>query len=134
MLGGHTPRTQITVNLIINIVTLLASSLLLGFLKGYYDSLYVKTGEAAPRIIYWVYLFLGLVIIWQLLSMLINKRLKRKLGGWNKSGISVDSNISENVLLSQTTQRSLQYPDFDNIGSASVNQETTKILDKSARE
>lgn len=133
ILGGTTPDTQVNVNLTINVVTTLVSSLLLGFLNGFYDAQYNRTGEAAPPIIYLVYIFLGLVSLWQILSFLINMRLKRKLGGRKKGGISVDSNVNENALSSRSTQKSLPQADLDNIVPASVIEETTKILDTSPR-
>jgi hypothetical protein len=131
ILGGITPKTQIKVNLIINVVTLFASFLLLGFLKGYYDSLYEKTGELTPRIIYLVYIFLGLISAWQFLSLLINSKLNKKLARRNKASIPNGSSVSENDLSSPSTQRSLPQMDINNINSVNVTQRTTKILDKS---
>lgn len=133
ILGGNTPDTQVNVNLIINVVTTLASSLLLGFLNGYYDSLYEKTGQTAPPVIYLVYIFLGLVTAWQFLSFLINMRLKRKLSGRNKGDVSVDSSASQNALPSGSTQKSLPQADFDDIVPASVTEDTTRILSESPR-
>jgi hypothetical protein len=133
LLGGSSPRTQIKVNLIINVVTVFVSALLLGFLNGYYDSLRERTGEAAPRIIYLVYIFLGLVTAWQLLGFLINLRLKRKLDGMRKGKTGAEPSVDENGLPSPPTQRSLTRGDFDNVGPASVTQHTTKILDKTPR-
>jgi hypothetical protein len=132
ILGGNTPDTQINVNLIINVLTTLASSLLLGFLNGYYDALYERTGEAAPPVIYLVYIFLGLVATWQFLSFLINMRLKRKLSGRKKGG-TVDASVDKNGVLSESTQNSLPEANFDNIVPASVVEDTTKMLDKSPR-
>lgn len=131
ILGGSSPKTQVTVNLIINIVTLFASFLLLGFLKGYYDSLYTKTGELTPRIIYLVYIFLGLISAWQFLSLLINSKLKTKLAGRKKGAISIDSSVNENNLSMPSTQRSLPQMEISNINSVNTTQRTTKILDKS---
>src|SRR5215208_6070116 len=84
LLGGGGARGQIKFNLVINTLTGLASSLLLGFLNGHYDALSAKTGEAPPRVIYYVYVFLGLVFVWQLLGFLINTRLLKRLYGEKK--------------------------------------------------
>ncbi|HEY6190559.1 MAG TPA: hypothetical protein VIW80_23105 [Pyrinomonadaceae bacterium] len=134
MLGGSTPDTQVNFNLIISGATTIISTLLLGFLNGYYDSLYERTGQTAPPIIYLVYIFLALVSVWQLLSFLINVRLKRKLGGRKEGALAVDSNASEDAQLSRSTQKSLPQANFDNIVPASVIEDTTKILDKYPRE
>jgi hypothetical protein len=133
ILGGSTPDTQVNVNLVINVVTTLASSLLLGFLNGYYDSLHARTGESAPPVIYLVYIFLGLVSAWQFLSFLINLRLKRKLGSRRDISVSADSSGTENALPSRSTQKSLPQADFDSIVPASVVEDTTKILDAPQR-
>src|SRR5215203_4420569 len=69
LLGGASPRAQIRLNLIINTVTGLAAALLLGFLNGHYDALHTRTGEDPPRVIYYVYVFLGLVLIWQFFGL-----------------------------------------------------------------
>jgi hypothetical protein len=133
VLGGSTPETQVNVNLTINVVTALISSLLLGFLNGYFDAQYERTGQAAPPIIYLVYIFLALVSIWQFLSFLIGMRLKRKLGGRKKGGVSVDESADENALSSRSTQKSLPQADYENIVPASVTEDTTRILDDSLR-
>lgn len=133
ILGGSTPDTQVNVNLIISGATTIISTLLLGFLNGYYDSLYERTGQTAPPIIYLVYIFLALVSVWQLLSFLINVRLKRKLGGRQKGSLAVDSDASADAQLSRSTQKSLPQANFDNVVPASVVEDTTKILDKYPR-
>jgi uncharacterized membrane protein YuzA (DUF378 family) len=133
LLGGSRPETQVNVNLIINLVTSIISSLLLGFLNGYYDALHARTGEAAPPIIYLVYIFLGLVSVWQFLSFLIGMRLKSKLSGRKKDAPSVNSSASENTLSSGATQKSLPQADFENIVPTSVTEDTTRFLDKLPR-
>lgn len=133
ILGGNTPDTQVKINLTINVVTILASSLLLGFLNGYYDSLYEKTGQSAPTVIYLVYIFLGLVMAWQLLSFIINARLKKKLSGRKKGGVSTEAEANEKAVSSGSTQKSLPQADFENIVPASVIEDTTKMLDKVPR-
>ncbi|HVG34850.1 MAG TPA: hypothetical protein VM911_17400 [Pyrinomonadaceae bacterium] len=132
-LGGSTPETQVNINLIINAVTAFASSLLLGFLNGYFDAQFERTGQSAPPIIYLVYIFLALVFIWQFLSFVINTRLKKKLGGRKKGGASTEQSADENALSSRSTQKSLPQADFENVVPASVAEDTTRILDESLR-
>jgi hypothetical protein len=133
ILGGNKPETQVNINLIINIVTTFASCLLLGFLNGYYDSLYEKTGQKAPTVIYLVYIFLGLIAAWQTLGFLVNSRLKKKLSARKKGEATFDSSAGEEALASGSTQKSLPQADFDNIVPASVVEDTTKMLDKVPR-
>ena len=133
LLGGSSPDAQVNINLAINIATILVSTLLLGFLNGYYDSLQTRTGESAPSIIYLVYIFLGVISGWQFLSLLVNVRLKRKLSGRKKGEAPVESNNDEKPLSSGTTQKSLPEPDFDNLAPGSVTEDATQILDASPR-
>jgi hypothetical protein len=133
VLGGSTPETQVNVNLIINAVTAFVSSLLLGFLNGYFDAQYERTGQSAPPIIYLVYIFLALVFVWQFVSFAINTRLKRKLSGRKKGGVSVEQSVDENALSSRSTQKSLPQADFENVVPATVVEDTTRILDESPR-
>jgi len=133
LLGGSTPETQINVSLTINAVTAFVSSLLLGFLNGYFDAQYERTGQSAPPIIYLVYIFLALVFIWQFLSFVIGTRLKKKLSGRKKVLASVEQSADENVVPTRSTQKPLPQADFENVVPASVAEETTKILDESLR-
>lgn len=134
MLGGSSPRTQVKVGLWINFGTLLVSGLLLGFLKGHYDGLFEKTGQPAPRIIYLVYMFLGLVSAWQLLGLLINTRLKKKLDGRERAESPAGSKSSEDAVPPQTTRRSLEPADAAGETPVKAEQGTTKILNKAPRE
>lgn len=134
MLGGSSPQTQVKVGFYINFVTLIISGLLLGFLKGHYDAQFDKTGETAPRIIYLVYTFLLLVSAWQLLGLVINARLKKKLGGGNRENVAPDSKSGEVVLPSPPTQRSLKHADAADEITPRAEQEPTKILNKVPRE
>ena len=133
ILGGSTPETQVNVNLTINVVTAFISSLLLGFLNGYFDAQYERTGQGAPPIIYLVYIFLALVAVWQFLSFVIGRRLKKKLAGRKKGGPSVEQSVDENGVSSRSTQKSLPQADFENVVPASVAEDTTRILDESLR-
>jgi uncharacterized membrane protein YuzA (DUF378 family) len=133
LLGGSAPETQVNVNLTISIVTTIISAGLLGFLNGYYDALYARTGQSPPTVIYLVYIFLGLVAVWQFLSCLINIRLKRKLSGARAVGPVVEAGAEAEALSSRPTQKSLPQADLDSTVPPSVVEETTKILDKLPR-
>jgi len=133
LLGGSNPETQVNVNLIINAVTAFVSSLLLGFLNGYFDAQYDRTGQSAPPIIYLVYIFLALVFVWQFVSFIINTRLKKKLGGRKKGAVLVEQSADENALSSRSTQKSLPRADFENVVPASFVEDTTRILDEAPR-
>ena len=134
MLGGSSPRTQVKVSLAINLLTLIVSGLLLGFLKGHYDAQFEKTGETTPRIIYLVYIFLGLVSVWQLLGLIVNNRLERKLDGRKREKVPPGSKSVEDALPSPTTLRSLKPADTADEVPARIEQGTTKILNKAPRE
>ena len=137
LLGGASPRAQLKLNLGIHVVTGLASAFLLGFLNGHYDALYAKTGEAPPSIINYVYVFLGLVFVWQLLGFLINTRLLKRLYGEKKKKKkalpAAAPGAEAKTVASPTTQRSLEPGHPDPAGPESVTQHTTKILDKLPR-
>lgn len=76
ILGISRPEKQFNVTLTIDLVTSIVSGLLMVFLMGYLDGRYHRTGIPAPPIVYLVYLFLGLVSAWQLLSFIIGLKLK----------------------------------------------------------
>ena len=134
LLGGASPKAQIKLNLGINIVTGLASAFLLGFLNGHYDALYVRTGETPPSIINYVYVFLGLVFVWQLLGLLINARLLKRLYGEKKKALPAAAPSAEvKAVASPPTQKSLEPGHLDAVAPDSVTQQTTKILDKLPR-
>jgi len=132
LLGGASPRAQVKFNIVINTLTGLASSLLLGFLNGHYDALREKTGEAPPRVIYYVYVFLGLVFVWQFFGLLVNARLGKKLDGEKKKPLPAAAPGADAVA-PPPTRKSLQTGQLDPNGPESVTQQTTKILDKLPR-
>ncbi|HKO98482.1 MAG TPA: hypothetical protein VJU86_15905 [Pyrinomonadaceae bacterium] len=129
LLGGQKPETQATVNLVINVVTALISSLLLGFLNGYYDALYSRTGESPPSVIYLVYVFLGLVTLWQVFSFLIGVRLRNKI----KARIQAEPQQESISSAANFEQRSLPKPDHESF-VGSVTEDKTKILDQVRRD
>jgi hypothetical protein len=85
ILGISRPEKQLNVTLTVDLVTSAVSGLLVVFLMGYFDGRYRRTGVPAPPIVYFVYLFLGLVSAWQLLSLVIGLKLKTKLSGAKRS-------------------------------------------------
>jgi hypothetical protein len=133
VLGISTPEKQVGVSLTIDLLTSIASALLLVFLIGYFDGRFAKTGETAPTIIYLVYLFLGLVSVWQFLSFIIGINLKSKLGGKKEAAVPANSDAGEGALSSGTAQKSLPQASSENIVPASVTEDTTRILDKIPR-
>ena len=108
--GVNTLEKQVNVNLAINLATAIVSSLLLIFLNGYFDGRYSRTQEAAPSIIYLVYLFLGLVAVWQFLSFIIGLNLKSKLSGRKSGKISTDLSANENTISSVEAQEFYRQP------------------------
>lgn len=132
LLGGSRPGTQITVNLVTSLVTSLVSILLLGFLHGFFDAQEVKTGEQPPAVIYLVYVFLGSVAAWQLLSFLIGLRLKTKFSGNRRSEMTTGA-TPDQAAMPQAENRALLQADFDDIVPPRVTEDTTRILDKLPR-
>lgn len=133
MLGIETAEKQVNVNLIVNLVTAIVSALLLVFLNGYFDGHYTRTQESAPPIIYLVYLFLGLVAVWQFISFIIALNLKSKLSGRKGIKTSTDSIATENTISSAETREFLPPADTENIVPDSVTDNTTKLLQKTSR-
>ena len=78
-IGGSSVRGQVNFNLAISLITIFTSFLLMGFLAGYYDALEARTGETAPPVIDLVYVFLAVIGGWQILSLIINARLRARL-------------------------------------------------------
>ena len=129
LLGGQKPETQVTVNLVINVVTALISSLLLGFLNGYYDALHARTGESPPSVIYLVYIFLGAVTLWQILSFLIGWRLRSKFK--SRTQAEPKKNLVS-ALTDPAPPGSLTEPNFEPI-PMSVTEAKTRKLDRLTR-
>ena len=125
LLGGSKPETQVNFNLVLSSLTGFASTLLLGFLKGYYDKEFEKTGQLPPRIIYLVYIFLGLVTLWQMLSFLVGTKLKKQMSRRRKG---------RDALPPGAPQKSLPEADPSRAAPPAVTEEPTKILDKAPRE
>ena len=136
LLGGAGPRSQVRINIAINMLTGLASSLLLGFLNGHYDALRERTGEGPPRVIYYVYVFLALVLVWQVFGLIVNSRLKKKMDGEKKQKqkpLPAAQDADQDAVAPPPERKSLQTGRMDPIEPESVTQQTTKRLDKIPR-
>lgn len=123
ILGISNPERQVKFTLTIDLVTAIVSGLLVGFLMGYFDATYEKTGIPTPPIVYLVYIFLGLVCAWQLLSFIVGTTFLRKLSAGKKT----------KVLPSQSDAHSLPAADGKDVVINSVTEQTTRNLDKVPR-
>lgn len=129
LLSGSTPTTQIYVSLALNLITILTSFLLIGFLNGYYDALEARTGESTPNVIYLVYAFLTVISLWQFFSIIVGVRLRTKLG---RSKTGPDANILETIpgsLPARETRRITAQPVSEETVPLSVTEDPTKILE-----
>ena len=124
ILGISNPEKQVKFTLTIDLVTAIVSGFLLFFLMGYFDGAYAKTGVSAPPIVYLVYVFLGFVTVWQLMSFTVGTAYRKKLTASKKSAISQDQPDS---------QGSLPPADVKNVVANSVTEQTTRKLDKVPR-
>ena len=123
ILGISNPERQVKFTLTIDLVTAIVSGLLVFFLMGYFDATYAKTGVPAPAIVYLVYIFLGLVSAWQLLSFTVGTTFLKKL----KSGKKTKD------LPGQSKPQSLPAADGKDVLVNSVTEQTTRNLDKVPR-
>lgn len=120
ILGITNPEKQVKFTLTIDLVTAIVSGFLLFFLMGYFDAVHDRTGATTPPIVYLVYIFLGLVSAWQLLSFTVGTTYRKKLNAAKKT-------------LDQTDARpSLPEADQRNIAN-SITEQTTRNLDKVPR-
>lgn len=133
ILGSNTPEKRVNVGLAFDVLTLIFSSLLLVFLFGYFDGRYTKTGEAAPPIIYLVYVFLGLFAVWQAASLLIGFNHKNKLNNRKTDEFSTDTVEYKTAELPETRNDYLPPANPANLVPPSVTEDTTRHLDKIRR-
>lgn len=132
LLGGSGPRAQVRAGLVINAVTFLVSVFLLGFLNGHFDAQRERTGEGAPWIIYMVYVFLGLVLAWQFLGLVVNLKLLKKLGRRENQGAQDAPGHEARDLPPGRARGSLPEGGAEDAAGGAA-QRTTKILDKLPR-
>ena len=133
ILGISRPEKQLNVTLTIDLVTSIVSGLLMVFLMGYFDGRFQKTGVPAPPIVYFVYLFLGLLSAWQLLSFVIGVKLKTKLSGAKRSGLPSDETMNVQNNLAGSAHPALPSIDHHDIVSPGVTEDTMRNLDRIPR-
>jgi hypothetical protein len=121
ILGITNPEKQVKFTLTIDLVTAIVSGFLLFFLMGYFDAVHDRTGATTPPIVYLVYIFLGLVSAWQLLSFTVGTTYRKKLNAAKKSLDQTDARPS----LPEAEQR--------NVVANSITEQTTRNLDKVPR-
>jgi hypothetical protein len=124
ILGISNPEKQVKFTLTIDLVTAIVSGLLLFFLMGYFDGANAKTGAPTPPIVYLVYVFLGFVSLWQLLSFTVGAAYRKKLTAAKKTAIAKDQSDARG---------SLPPADVKNVVANSVTEQTTRNLDKVPR-
>jgi len=118
ILGISNPDKQVKFTLTIDLVTAIVSGLLLFFVMGYFDGASRRTGAPTPPIMYLVYIFLGFVSIWQLLSFTVGTAYRKKLTAAKKTALSHEAPAS------------LPSADVVNVVANSVTEQTTRNLDK----
>ena len=123
LLGISNPERQVKFTLTIDLVTAIVSGLLVFFLMGYFDATYDKTGIPTPPIVYLVYIFLGFVCAWQLLSFTVGTTFLKKLKAGKKTM----------VLPGPSDAHSLPAADGKDVIVNSVAEQTTRNLDKVPR-
>jgi hypothetical protein len=124
ILGISNPEKQMKFTLTIDLVTAIVSGLLLFFLMGYFDGSYSKTGIPTPPIVYLVYIFLGLVCAWQLLSFTVGTTFRKKLSAGKKT---------ESLKDQSEARHSLSAADEKDVVANSITEQTTRNLDKVPR-
>lgn len=113
---------QVKFTLTVDLVTAIVSGLLLFLLMGYFDAAYDRTGIPTPTIVYLVYIFLGLVSVWQLLSFTVGTTFRKKLRAAKKEGV-----------LPNQTQEALPAADNTNVVASSITEQTTRNLEAVGR-
>lgn len=118
--GITNPEKQLNFTLLIDLVTAIVFGLLPFSLMGYFDAVEDRTGVPPPRGIYAVYIFLGLVAIWQLFSFTIGTTFKKKLSASRRAHLEAKSveqlpeanseNAVPNTITEETTRRLEKVP------------------------
>lgn len=124
ILGISNPDKQVKFTLTIDLITAIVSAFLLFFLMGYFDGANARTGARTPPIVYLVYIFLGCVSMWQLLSFTVGTAYRKKLTAAKKTALSVDQ---------PDTRGSLPPADVNNVVANSITEQTTRNLDEAHR-
>ena len=121
ILGITNPEKQVKFTLTIDLVTAIVSGFLLFFLMGYFDAVHDRTGATTPPIVFLVYIFLGLVSAWQLLSFTVGTTYRKKL------------NAAKKTLAQTDAPPALPEADQKNVVANSITEQTTRNLDKIPR-
>jgi len=121
ILGITNPEKQVKFTLTIDLVTAIVSGFLLFFLMGYFDAVHDRMGATTPPIVYLVYIFLGLVSAWQLLSFTVGTTYRKKL------------NAAKKMIDQTNTRAALPEADQKNVVANSITEQTTRNLDKVPR-
>ena len=124
ILGIGNPEKQVKFTLTIDLVTAIVSGLLLFFLMGYFDGAAARTGARTPAIVYLVYIFLGFVSLWQLLSFTVGTAYRKKLIAAKRTALSQDESDARG---------SLPPADVKNVVANSVTEQTTRNLNEVPR-
>jgi hypothetical protein len=117
------PERQVKFTMTVDLVTAIVSGFLLFFMMGYFDATYKKTGIPTPWIVYLVYVFLGLVSAWQLMSFMVGAALRRKLNARKNAA----------PLLRKEDRESLPPADEKNAVANSITEQTTRNLNRVSR-
>lgn len=128
--GAGKPETHININFVVNLVTLVSCLLLVAFLNGYFDAQRDRTGAPTPPIAYILYVFLGLLALWQALSLFSAINLKRKFSGRSSGELPGSADRTESELASPTTRELLSPFEPGDTIPTSVLEDTTRDLDK----
>lgn len=132
LFGISTTEKQVSVNFIINFVGFLLTTLLLGFLMGYFRAGEDKVPPVeTPTIIYFVYAFLLFISIWQLLSVVFALNIKNKFRKKN-SDVKPENlaEADESKLQSAKTREFLPTAKMNPLEEQKITEHTTKALNR----
>jgi hypothetical protein len=121
ILGIGNPERQLNLTLAVDLVTAIVSGSLLFSLMGYFDATEDRTGVPTTPLVYVLYVFLGLVCIWQLFSFTIGTTFKRKLSA------------SRRAHLESSQQPALNPADEQDVVPITITENTTRRLEKIKR-
>ena len=117
ILGISNPEKQLNLTLTVDLITAIVSGFLLFSLMGYFDATEDRTGVPTTPLVYVLYVFLGLVCIWQLFSFTIGTTFKRKLSA------------SRRAQLESSQQQKLNPADEQDVFPIAITEDTTRRLE-----
>jgi len=121
MLGISNPEKQLNLTLAIDLVTAIVSGFLLFSLMGYFDATEDRTGIPTTPLVYVLYVFLGLVCVWQLFSFTVGTTFKKKLSS------------SRRAHLQSSQQQVLPPANEQDVVPLTITEDTTRELEKIPR-